>query len=85
MRGMIDKMIKLKKCPFCGGEASLTNDIIDDPFVPSLDTTFSIYVQCDECEAAGRAFVSVNHNPEEDDWETEECYAAACAWNMRNE
>lgn len=68
---------KLKSCPFCGGEASLT--------IPSEHVQADcadIYVSCDECEAEGQHFVVEMQDRTPDLWPYEQRDAIA-AWNTR--
>ena len=43
------KLIKLKPCPFCGGEASIKADAHTDYQDP---TTFHVYAKCESCGAS---------------------------------
>lgn len=69
-------MIKIKRCPHCGGTASL-----DGNFNIRL-RRFYIYVKCDVCGSQGKVFRTLK-DPDESAWEDEVCTMAVEAWNMR--
>lgn len=69
------KDIKLKPCPFCGGEAELKLNgnlgfTTEDPTL-----AYSVYVYCRNCEARTKnIYRAVNYNALE---------VAASQWNLR--
>lgn len=67
-----------KRCPFCGGTASLFRTISQGRWKNSYYTR----VMCDICGSQGKSFRS-DDDPAQANWETYECFQAVCAWNMR--
>lgn len=67
-------MEELKKCPFCGDEATL--------YYRGAKYGFIVYAKCDFCGAQSRVFNSQN-NPEDEDWRNVACRKATKAWNRR--
>lgn len=74
-------MLKLKKCPFCGGEAkfyggSFCYPVYSDGEIYDVDWDDApVYVKCKSCEASTRDFASDNEDQDYED--------AADAWNRR--
>lgn len=68
----------LKRCPFCGGEATLTANY-------SYKTrAFFVMGKCSFCGSQGKIYNS-NEDPEEAGWNNNACTDAVRAWNMRRE
>lgn len=66
--------IKVRRCPFCGGKASLKYNY--------SNSRYYIRVSCYVCEAQGKSYKS-NENPNDSDWDSFECQEAIHAWNLR--
>lgn len=72
-------MDELKPCPFCGGEAYLTNAVTVEAVGNGCRDTDIVFVECSTCGARGRAF-------SEDDFTAEQVQRfAVSAWNLRKE
>lgn len=68
--------MNIKPCPFCGGVAKLRKGYSYN------EREFYVFVKCSDCYAKSQAFKNPRH-PAEDNWESENCKAAAAAWNNR--
>lgn len=69
-----ERMIELKLCPFCGGEAHVERATVSN----TVKSRTSSYVECDACGACGEGFV--------EDLPPEEVERMAIeAWNRRTE
>ena len=77
-------MEELKQCPFCGGDADLFYKVCSYKMMKTGKTVFKIRVRCTVCGSRGRAYHS-DVNPEENGWTSQECTAAARAWNLRRD
>ena len=63
--------MKLKKCPFCGGEAHLIQNYNDRLGI------YFIYVECGVCKSRGKTSSAAVFN------ENESCLRSVDAWNKR--
>ena len=71
-------MVALKKCPFCGG-----NGDINRKWNYKHEVYFT-FVKCEMCGSQGKTFTEL-YRGDDIDWETESCYSAVMAWNMRTQ
>ena len=69
---------KIKRCPFCGGQADLYSDL-GDPY----DGRRIVFIKCELCGARGKAFPVADDPCETGDWDTVRCHDAVEAWNLR--
>ena len=70
-------MIEIKKCPFCGSDdASLEQRL-------NRFGNVMVFVKCAMCGAQGKIVDGRREIPSEHEWETDACYTAVRAWNMR--
>lgn len=66
----------LKRCPHCGGTASLNANY-------SYKTrSYFVFVKCDICGAQGKVYNSETE-PAAAEWDNISCTDAVNAWNMR--
>lgn len=66
----------LKKCPHCGGNASLYSNY-------SYKTrAYFVFVKCEVCGAQGK-ITSCDDDPAADEWKNTACETAVSAWNLR--
>ena len=72
------KFPRVKRCPFCGGHATLFRNASSQRW----STSYYVRVRCEVCESQGKTF-RCDNDPADGNWETYECYQAICAWNMR--
>lgn len=70
-------MEELKKCPFCGGEASIVNS-----YSVHRKRIF-VYVRCDVCNSQGKTYTT-STKKEMGENNPANKYAVN-AWNLRNE
>ena len=77
-RGEDMKFPRIKKCPFCGGNATLFKNASERRWC----TNYYVRVRCEVCESQGKSFRGTT-DPADENWESYECYQAICAWNMR--
>lgn len=70
-------MEELKKCPFCGGDASIVNSY------SQIRKRIFVYVRCDICLAQGKTFTT-GKNAEMGENNPANKYAVN-AWNIRKE
>lgn len=68
---------EIKRCPHCGGKASLNSAY------SYKIRNFFVYVKCDICGAQGKSFLTAE-NPAAEDWNSGPCRDALNAWNMRH-
>lgn len=69
-------MFALKRCPFCGGNGDINRRW------SNKNKVYFTFVRCEICGAQGKPFTEIDRNNGLD-WETEACYSAVMAWNMR--
>lgn len=66
----------LKKCPFCGGTATLRAN-----WNPRRSCWF-VYVKCNVCQSSSGTRAARN-DPSGNDWDGQECHEVVNIWNMR--
>lgn len=66
--------LKLRRCPFCGGKATLSSNYSNG--------WHYVRAYCVVCDSQGKSFRSKD-DPESNDWDTLECRKAVAAWNLR--
>ncbi len=73
----VNEPIKIKACPFCGGQATLNQRY------SAKQHKYMVFMKCDICGSQGKIYAGAAA-PSENEWNTQECYDAINAWNMRN-
>lgn len=77
-RGEDKNMEKIKKCPFCGGKATLNSNYSHKA------RAYFVFVKCDVCGGQGKIYYNQD-DPSENDWNDTPCNDAVNAWNMRTD
>lgn len=72
---MAEKAI-LKRCPHCGGRASLNGNY------SYKARSYFVFVKCDICGAQGKVY-NTDTEPAAVNWNDTACLDAVEAWNMR--
>lgn len=68
--------MEYKKCPFCGGEATLYQNY------SRKYRTYFVLMKCEFCGSQGKSFSSENA-PSDENWENDACRLAEKVWNTR--
>lgn len=69
--------MRIKPCPHCKGTAYI------NAFYSYKAHSYYVFVKCNICGAQGKVYNSPIE-PSAEGWDTEACYSAVGAWNMRN-
>lgn len=70
----------LKKCPHCGGPATIWQNRAR--YAKYGSSGYFVYIKCDVC-GCQTGPVSSETEPAADDWENQACEKAASIWNLR--